>query len=329
MDDSFAHTSSRKRRVMRQRFSQNYIQITKTACVNPKHIIYLSVRVIASDESRARRLTATKLHGTSPRGEQSSTEAVAEVQTDNRKGSRWVRNRNNEGQCDRFVKAEKSEEWMARSPVWPDDVIASETASRHQPMNWRDSIWVQDSVTRRRSRSVKATQRRVTYEREHVAWSSVWSFFSQWWVGLPCHLWCWSTVFSEVHSQHSNLPGNIRALHASFCWQALWRFWFHFPAGLGTCPHCHRWKLVHWPCCYCAWLARKLAWPEPHWESMGYCQEEDGRHQTQQYRWPEGRYQSNLGFHYTWALPQAICLHATPHSCSNLWKKRPNQVLSA
>ncbi len=111
------------------------------------------MRVIASDESRARRLTATKLHGTSPRGEQSSTEAVAEVQTDNRKGSRWVRNRNNEGQCDRFVKAEKSEEWMARSPVWPDYVIASETASRHQPMNWRDSIWVQDSVTRRRSRS--------------------------------------------------------------------------------------------------------------------------------------------------------------------------------
>ncbi len=104
------------------------------------------MRVIASDESRARRLTATKLHGTSPRGEQSSTEAVAEVQTDNRKGSRWVRNRNNEGQCDRFVKAEKSEEWMARSPVWPDDVIASETASRHQPMNWRDSIWVQDFV---------------------------------------------------------------------------------------------------------------------------------------------------------------------------------------
>ncbi len=52
MDDSFSHTSSRKRRVMRRRFSQNYIQITKTACVNPKHIIYLSVRVIASDESR-------------------------------------------------------------------------------------------------------------------------------------------------------------------------------------------------------------------------------------------------------------------------------------
>ncbi len=37
---------------------------------------------------------------------------------------------------------------------------------------------------------------------------------------------------------------------------------FHFPAGLGTCPHCQRYqKLVQWPWCYCAWLASKLAWP--------------------------------------------------------------------
>ncbi len=91
---------------------------------------------------------------------------------------------------------------------------------------------------------------------------------------LGCHVicWYWSTVFSEVHSQRSYLPGNFRALHASFCWQALWRCWFHFPAGLGTCPHCQRYqKLVQWPWCYCAWLASKRAWPEPHRESMGYC----------------------------------------------------------
>ncbi len=104
---------------------------------------------------------------------------------------------------------------------------------------------------------------RVERHRIHVALSPVWSFHSQWWFGLPC--WCWSTVFSEVHSQRSHLPGNFRALHASFCWQALWRCWFHFPAGLGTCPHCQRYqKLVQWPWCYCAWLASKLAWPEPH-----------------------------------------------------------------
>ncbi len=42
--------------------------------------------------------------------------------------------------------------------------------------------------------------------------------------------WCWFTVFSEVHSQH--LPGDFGALNASICWQALWRCWFPFPAGL-------------------------------------------------------------------------------------------------
>ncbi len=68
----------------------------------------LTVWVFASDdETRARWHTAAKFHGTSPRGEQSSTEAVAEVQMDNRKVIRWVGNRNNEGRCGRFVKAEK------------------------------------------------------------------------------------------------------------------------------------------------------------------------------------------------------------------------------
>ncbi len=87
--------------------------INRFTCMRkPQALNALTVWVFASDETCARRLTAAKLHGTSPQGEQSSTEAVAEVQMDNRKGSSWVRNRNNEGQCDRFVKAEKSEEWM-------------------------------------------------------------------------------------------------------------------------------------------------------------------------------------------------------------------------
>ncbi len=105
--------------------------------------------------------------------------------------------------------------------------------------------------------------------RIHVAWSPVWSFHSQWWFGLLClllvlvHCVFWSPQSTQ------RLPGNIRALHAYFCWQALWRCWFHFPAGLGTCPHCQRYqKLVQWPWCYCAWLTSKLAWPEPQRESM-------------------------------------------------------------
>ncbi len=82
--------------------------------------------------------------------------------------------------------------------------------------------------------------------------------------------------------------------------------------------HCQRYqKLVKWPWCYCAWLASKLAWPEPNRESMGYCQEEDERHQTQQCRWPEGHCQRNLGFHATSAVPQTDHLHATPNWGSN------------
>ncbi len=124
--------------------------------------------------------------------------------------------------------------------------------------------------------------------------------------------WSWSPCIKSHHTETS--PG--KGLPS----------WFHFPAGLGTCPHCQRYqKLVRWPWCYCAWLASKLSWPEPHRESMEYCQEEDERHQTQQNRW----YQSNLGFHYTWAVPQADRLHATPHWCSNSCKRRPNHVLNA
>ncbi len=194
----------------------------------------------------------------------------------------------------------------------------------------KSSFQIKENVAFHLEIKVPESGGRVERHIIHVAWSPVWRFHNQWWFGLPCHLLVLvPTVFSEVHSQGSHLPGNFRALHASFCWQALWRFWLNFPALLGTCPHCQRYqKLVQWPWCYCAWLASKLAWPEPHREAMGYCQEEYERHQTQQCRWPEGRYQSNLGFHYTWAVPQADCLHAMPH-WSNSCKRRPNQLLNA
>ncbi len=80
--------------------------------------------------------------------------------------------------------------------------------------------------------------------RIHVDWSPVWSFHSQWWFGLPCHLLVLvhCVFWSPQSTQH--LPGHFRALHVFFCWQALWRCWFHFPAGLGTCSHCQRYQ---WP----------------------------------------------------------------------------------
>ncbi len=114
--------------------------------------------------------------------------------------------------------------------------------------------------------------------------------------------------FSEVHSQRSHLPRNLRALHASFCWQALWRCWFHFPAGLATCPHCQRYqKLVQWPWFYCAWLASKLAWPEPHRFSIKRKTRDSRPNNADDLK---ATYPS---FHYTWAVPQADCIHATSH----------------
>ncbi len=99
---------------------------------------------------------------------------------------------------------------------------------------------------------------------------------------------------------------------------------------LGTCPHCKGTK---------SWFndhgVSVLDWPanspdsNPIENLWGIVKRKDERHQIQQCRWPEGRYQSNLGFHYTWAVPQADCLHATQHWCSNSCKRRPNQVLSA
>ncbi len=113
---------------------------------------------------------------------------------------------------------------------------------------------------------------------------------------LDCHVicWCWSIVFFGNQHHCTHLPGNVRALHASFCWQALWRCWVHFPAGLGTCPHCQRtksWFNDHVLLCLIGQQTH-LTWTP---ENL------DERHQTQQCRWPE-----EPVLHYTWAVPRRI-----------------------
>ncbi len=132
---------------------------------------------------------------------------------------------------------------------------------------------------------------------------------------LGCHVicWCWSTVFSEVHSQRSHLPGHFRALHASFCWQALWRCWFYFPAELDTCPHCQRYqKLVQWP-----WHGvTVLDWPanSPVLNPMKLWGIVKSKMRD---TWPnnadEGHYQSNLGF-------------ITPEQCHRLIASMPRRI---
>ncbi len=78
-------------------------------------------------------------------------------------------------------------------------------------------------------------------------------------------------------------------------------------------------KLVKWPWCWCAWLASKLTRPELHRESMGYCQKENEKQETDEkkYRWAEGHCQRNLGFHTTSAVPQTDHLNAMLNWGSN------------
>ncbi len=159
---------------------------------------------------------------------------------------------------------------------------------------------------------------RVERHRIHVAWSPVWSFHSQWWFGLPCHLLVLVHCVFWVHSQRSHLPGNFRALPCFLLLTSFMEMLISFSSRtwhLPTLPKVP--KAGSMTMCYCAWLASKLAWPEPHRESIGYCQEEDERHQTQQCRWAEGHCQRNLGFHTTSAVPQTDHLHATPNWGSN------------
>ncbi len=47
--------------------------------------------------------------------------------------------------------------------------------------------------------------------------------------------------------------------------------------------------------------------------SMGYCQEENEKQDTNKCRWAEGHCQRNLGFHTTSAVPQTDHLHTTPN----------------
>ncbi len=107
----------------------------------------------------------------------------------------------------------------------------------------------------------------------------IWATMSSAGVGLLCFL--KSTVNAAIYQEileHFMLPSTDK-------------FYGDTDFIFGTCPNCQRYQmLVQWPWCYCACLASKLVWPEPHRESMEYCQEEDERHQIQQCRWPEGRY---------------------------------------
>ncbi len=78
-----------------------------------------------------------------------------------------------------------------------------------------------------------------------VAWSPVLSFHSVWWFGVQCHLlvlvhWDFWKPTSRHLFTKTFWSTSCFLLLASFL-----KWWFHFPAGFGTCPHCQKYqKLV-------------------------------------------------------------------------------------
>ncbi len=151
-----------------------------------------------------------------------------------------------------------------------------------------------------------------------VAWSPVLSFHSLWWFGGQCHL---LVLVHCVFWKPTSLHPFTKKFWSTSCFLLLTSFLkmlISFSSRICTCPHCQKHqKLVKWSWCWCAWLASKLTRPEPHRESMGYCQEENEKEETKKCRWAEGHCQRNLGFHTTSAVPQTDHLHATPNWGSN------------
>ncbi len=101
---------------------------------------------------------------------------------------------------------------------------------------------------------------RVERHRIHVAWSPVWSFHSQWWFGLPCHLLV--LVHCVFWSPQSTQP-STRIFYSTSCFLLLTSF-MELLISFSSRTSQRYQKLVQWPWCYCAWLASKLAWPELH-----------------------------------------------------------------
>ncbi len=137
----------------------------------------------------------------------------------------------------------------------------------------------------------------------------IWAAMSSAGVGPLCFL--KSTVNAAIYQEileHFMLPSAYKLYgDADFIFQQDLAP-AHTAKGTKSWFNDHGVTVLDWPA---------LAWPEPHRESMRYCQEEDERHQTQQCRWAEGHCQRNLGFHTTSAVPQTDHLHATPNWGSN------------
>ncbi len=125
---------------------------------------------------------------------------------------------------------------------------------------------------------------------------------------LGCHVicWCWSTVFSEVHSQRSIYQEILEHFMLPSADKLYGDADFIFQQDLApahTAKGTKSWFSDHGVTVF-DWPGNS---PDLNPENL------DERHQTQQYRWPEARYQSNLGF-------------ITPEQCHRLIDSMPRRI---
>ncbi len=146
---------------------------------------------------------------------------------------------------------------------------------------------------------------------------------------LGCRVicWCWSTVFSEVHSQRSIYQNILEhfLLLTSFMEMLISfssRTW-HLP----TLPKVPKAGLMTMVLLYLICQKTHLIWTSQRISgvlSRGRWETPDP---TMQMTWRPLSKQP--GLHYTGAVPQTDWLRATPQWCSNSCQRSPNQVLRA
>ncbi len=126
---------------------------------------------------------------------------------------------------------------------------------------------------------------------------------------LGCHVicWCWSTVFSEVCSQRSHLQDILKHFMLPSADKLYGDADLIFQQDLAPAHTAKGTK---------SWFNDQsvtvLDWPANS-PDLNPIENLDERHQTQQCRWHEGRYQSNLGF-------------ITPEQCHRLIDSMPRRI---
>ncbi len=135
--------------------------------------------------------------------------------------------------------------------------------------------------------SIKLFSLKYRRYRIQASWSPVWSFWSQWWFGVPWHL---LVLVHCVLSSTKSMQPSTRRFWSTLCFHLLTRFMdflisFSSRTLAPGCPLCqNHFQVVCWPRYHCAWLASQHAWLEPYMEFRGYFQQKDEKQPIQQSR---------------------------------------------